>query len=352
MPCFAAPVVEPMAIAPVGVALDLALDGESAAQHVEELALAVALEPGDADELAGADLDVDRLAVRAQAHAARAEHRLAATLVGRACALAGAAGEPAGAGYQLDDLVGRPLAALERGDRLAGAHDGDAVSHLEDLVHAMGDEDDADALAAEPPDHLEQAIAGGDVERRGRLVEHQDPRPVKQRPHDAAGLPVAERELLGRAVEIEPAIEELIEELLGAGALLAGADPRAQQPFVAEPDVVDDRAGLGDQHLLEHRRDAVLAGRARRRQRAGRSALDLDLADVGRVDAGEDPHERALARAVLTDDRVDLAGQQLEGGVAQGLRLAERLPHAGDSNERRAGTVGVGDCRFRVRHVR
>ena len=45
---------------------DLALGGDAAAQRVEELVLAVALEPGNPDELAGRDLEVDRLPARSE----------------------------------------------------------------------------------------------------------------------------------------------------------------------------------------------------------------------------------------------------------------------------------------------
>ena len=39
-------------------------------------------------------------------------------------------------------------------------------------------------------------------------------------------------------------------------------------------------------------------------------AVDLDVALVGLVDAGQDLHQRRLARAVLTDQAVHLAGVQ------------------------------------------
>ena len=63
---------------------DLARDDVPAPQGLEELVLAVALEPGQADQLAGVDLEVDRPAVGAQPQAAHAQHRRAAA--GRALA--------------------------------------------------------------------------------------------------------------------------------------------------------------------------------------------------------------------------------------------------------------------------
>ena len=88
---------------------------------------------------------------------------------------------------------------VARRDRLARAHHRDAVADLLDLVHPVRDEDRARSLAREPADDREQPVARRDVERRGRLVEHEDLRPPDQRARDAARLPVAERELLDGA---------------------------------------------------------------------------------------------------------------------------------------------------------
>ena len=43
------------------------------------------------------------------------------------------------------------------------------------------------------------------------------------------------------------------------------------------------------------------------------------------MDAGQDLHERALPRAVLAHQRMDLAATQLQGAVLQRLGGAERL---------------------------
>ena len=63
-------------------------------------------------------------------------------------------------------------------------------------------------------------------------------------------------------------------------------------------------------------------------------ALELDLAGVRHVDAAQDLDHRRLAAAVLADERVDLAGAQLERGVADGLGRSERLGDVGDAQER------------------
>ena len=142
---------------------------------------------------------------------------------------------------------------------------------------------------------------------------------AQQRAHDAAGLPVAEREVLDRPWTGRPA---------GRGAPRSAALARRRfsragtlrPPGVvgAEPDVVQHRAGLGDEDLLEDRDDAVLL-RGSGAAQLDLGPVDLDRARVGRVHAAEDLHQRALARAVLADQRVDLARAQLERAVPERL---------------------------------
>src|SRR5581483_443351 len=188
-----------------------------------------------------------------------------------------------------------------------------------DLVHAVRDEHDPDAVAAQAPDDPEQPVAGGNIKRRGRLVQDQDAWAAEQRAHDAAGLPVAERQLFDRGVEAERATEQLAERLPGSGALLAYGDAGAQEPVRTQPDVVEHRPGLGDEHLLEDRDDARLYRCPRVAQRRQKAPSELDLAGVRRMHTTQDLHERALAGAVLADERVHLSRPQLERRPPKGL---------------------------------
>ena len=63
------------------------------------------------------------------------------------------------------------------------------------------------------------------------------------------------------------------------------------------------------------------------RDRAARPRLAVDQQPpaVGLVDAGEDLHERRLAGAVLADERVRLAGVELDRAVLERLHRAEAL---------------------------
>ena len=122
-----------------------------------------------------------------------------------------------------------------------------------------------------------------------------------------------------------------------AGEQLAGAAVRGGRVqhagggvLVAEVDVLGDGEAVDDVELLVHGRDAH-AERGDGGGDGGRLALPDDLAAVGLVRAGEDLDERRLARAVLPEDAVHLAGDDVEVDAAQGDDTRERL---GDARHR------------------
>ena len=71
-----------------------------------------------------------------------------------------------------------------------------------------------------------------------------------------------------------------------------------------------------------------------------RPAVDADLALVRPVEAGEDVHERALAGAVLAEQRVDLARPQVEVDVVVGEDAREALDDPGRLERGRASSRG------------
>ena len=68
-----------------------------------------------------------------------------------------------------------------------------------------------------------------------------------------------------------------------------------------------------------------------------RLAAQHDLALVRGVDAGEDLHQGALAGAVLADQSVDLARQQVEIDAVERGRAAEALGDAAEREDRLRG---------------
>ncbi len=176
----------------------------------------------------------------------------------------------------------------------------------------MADEDHGDAVGGELRHDRQQAVGLGMGERGRRLVHEDEPRIADQRPADGDDLALGDRQRVERRVEIERDAEPG-KHPFGLRPHLAPPDqPRAGAEDVAEGDV------LGDGHLRKQREvlpDDVMprAARGDRRHRFDPPAEIVHLgAGVGRVDAGDDLDQRALARAVLAGEAVHFAGQHFE----------------------------------------
>ncbi len=269
-----------------------------AGERAQEAVLTVALEPGEADELA-----------RAQLEPRGGEHDLRGRAMG---ALRRLRREVVAAGHQPHELVSGRRTALERRHGLTGPHDRAAIADLGDLVHPMRDEDHRGAGFGALPQELEQAVARGDVEGRGGLVEDEDARVAHQRAGEAARLPLAEGQPLRRRVERRRLAEERVEYLLRPPALLCGGDTAGEHAVGPHPDVLQHRARFDDKYLLEDGGDAGRRGAPRRAEVRHGLRFELERAGVGPVNAGEDLHERGLAGPVLADDAVHLTAAQLE----------------------------------------
>ena len=109
----------------------------------------------------------------------------------------------------------------------------------------------------------EEAVARGDVQRRRRLVEDEDPRVAHERACDAADLPHAERQRLDGRVERRRLAGQLGEHGGGALALDVLGHLAAEEPVDAHPDVLEHGLRTDDEHLLEHRHHAGVQRRSR-----------------------------------------------------------------------------------------
>ena len=94
--------------------------------------------------------------------------------------------------------------------------------------------------------------------------------------------------------------------------------------LAAHEDVLGDRQVGEERRLLVDDGDAGVAGVGRAVE-DDRLAVEQHLAGVRPVHAGEGLDQGRLARAVLAGERVRLAGEQLQGDVAQGPHGAEGL---------------------------
>ena len=129
---------------------------------------------------------------------------------------------------------------------------------------------------------------------------------------------------------------EVGEQLRGVAVHAAGVDHAEAARLAAEPDVLGDGARRQQVELLEHGGEAG-ALRLDRVAEADLLAGELDGAGVGLVDAGEHLHERRLAGAVLADQAVHLARQQVEVGLAEHHVPGEGLGDTADAQHRLGG---------------
>ena len=178
----------------------------------------------------------------------------------------------------------------------------------------MRDEDDRAAVPVEVEDPVDALALERCVADREDLVEQQDVgvqvrRDREAEPHEHPGRVGANRNV-DEVLELRER-DDLVEALADVRALQA--EDRAVEEDVLAPGEVGMEAGAE----LEQRADP---------------AADVDAA-VGRLDdPGDDPQQRALARAVAADERERAAGVDLERDVAE-------RPHVG-----RAGPAAQKDA--------
>ena len=103
------------------------------------------------------------------------------------------------------------------------------------------------------------------------------------------------------------ALRQPLDELLGAG-LPGGPDDLLEgRAGLAGRDVVADRAAKQEAVLQHH---AHVAAQMHLVQLADLVVVDADQAALGRIEALQQPHQRALAGAAAADDPDDLPGRR------------------------------------------
>ena len=145
-------------------------------------------------------------------------------------------------------------------------------------------------------------------------------------------------------VDVEPEIFQLRGGALGHPP--PGDDAEAIDRLTSEEDIFGDAQFRRDAELLMDHPDP---GGQRIARRAEMHVLSVDAhaPGVGGVDAGDDLHHRALARAVLAGQTMDLTGGEREVDAAKRLDAAERLRDARHFEQRHAElsrTVQMRNC--------
>ena len=222
----------------------------------------------------------------------------------------------------------------------AVAQDRRPVGELEDLVQAVRHVDHARAGLARLADQTEQQVDLVRRQRRRRLVEHEHPHVglvVVEGAGDGDGRPVDRSQDRHRAVDVE-VDRELLQQPLRLAPLRRPVDEHPTPLAVpeSEGDVLDGGELADDPERLVHELQTQPT-RLARQARAQLVAVDGDLrAGVGRVHAGQHLDQGRLARAVLSEQGVDLAGQHGHRHVGEGALTGERLREVADLDRRGA----------------
>ncbi len=177
---------------------------------------------------------------------------------------------------------------------LSIVEDGDAIRELQRLVLVMRHEDGRVAGAAmKLAQPGAQVLAHLGVERAEGLVEQQHPRLDGERARQRHALPLAARELRRKAAFEAGELHEL--QKLPDTPL----DLRRRRPFATWPrpepegDIVRDGEMAEQSVALEHHADPSLP----ERERIAVDTVEGDAPAIQRIEPGDQPQQRRLARA-------------------------------------------------------
>src|SRR4051812_36488845 len=235
-----------------------------------------------------------------------------------------------------DQLESRQRRGLALADQATISQNRDAIGDLVDLVEEMADEDDANAALGKLTHDAKQDLDLMAVEARGRLVPDQHARREIDGARDRGGM-------LGRYrinskrrgyVDVET---EIREQGFRAASHLAFTHDAEAHRLPVEEQVLRHREVRQQIDLLV---DGGNAGLNRRLGRAWRDlfAADPDDASIAREHAGDHLDQRGLAGAVLTEQRMDLAGAKREVDRLQRTHGAKALA---DPTHLQQGSSGI-----------
>ena len=217
--------------------------------------------------------------------------------------------------------------------------DGGPVRHLAQLIHAVGDEQNALSLfLGELVHHLKEPLDLFFAQGGGSLVQDQHIRVLVERLGDLHQLHLAQRQIAHHdpGIQIQP---DLLQKGLGLVVDLAEVDPPEPVPgLIGQEDVLRHGEVLDQGQLLEHRRDLVGLGIL------GTVDVDLlpfhvDVAAVPGGDAADDLDHGALSGAVFADEHMGLAPVALHLGVVECHDAAEPLADVSGLDQRDHGLL-------------
>ena len=222
----------------------------------------------------------------------------------------------------------RPRKLGDRGaaDEEAVAQHRDTVRDFVNLIDEMGDEHNGDAVRLQVPDNLEQERDLVGVEARRRLVEHQHPRVVLERPGDGDELLDGDRIGAERPLDVDVDVEAL-QALPRALSRPSPIDEPKPLRLAQQRQILGHRHGRDEVDLLIDRADPERL-RVARLADVDRAAVEPDFALVPLQGAGQDLDQGRFAGPVLAHERMDFAGLHLEVDAIERPDAGKRLRHA------------------------
>ena len=236
------------------------------------------------------------------------------------------------------ELVAGLLGARERAGRAAAVEHGEPVADRVGVAHVVGDEDDADALLAQPR-HVAQHHRGlPHPERRGRLVEDQHPGAEIDRPRDRQRLPLAARHGADRLLDVAHVDADLHHLVVRQSVAPRPCGTISNRPKLLTGSRTMKKLRITDisgTRPSPGRRSRCPIERVGRRAERDLLAFKQDLARGRDVVAGERADQRRFAGAVVAEQAMHLARQQRHRDVLERDDVAEMLGQAADFDDRR-----------------
>ena len=303
------------------------MDAAQARERFDQVRLAVALDPGDADDLAAAHAEAHmvhghRIVVPQHGEIANVEHDLA-----RGERLLVHLEHDGAPHHHFRQFVVGCLTRYPLAYYLAGAQHADAIGHLLDLMQLVGDEHQRLARIAQRLHDFEEL---GDLLRRqhgGRLVEDQHFGGTEEHLDNLDALLDADGQFLDDGVGID------LEAIFGVDR----ADLFAR---LGEIEIIEHSRRLDPEHDVfgdgEHRNQHEMlvdhadsgANRVAWSAELHRLAVDQDLALVGPIHPGQHVHHRRLAGAVFAEQAEHLSGANLQVDTGIGDDVTEAFGDA------------------------
>ncbi|MNX85707.1 hypothetical protein D3C86_1175570 [compost metagenome] len=257
--------------------------------------------------------------------------------------------------HHADDVITRHIGGSVSADIFAVAENRELVGDLEQLVHLMGDVDDADAALPEITNDAEEMLDLALRQRRCRLVHDENVGIVGNRLGDLDHLTACHRKLTNTGFRIEIDTQPLKQ---GLGAAIHFAVINEAQPvfrLAADPDVFRNRHVSHQVQFLMDHGDAVLQ-RIERGIETDRRAFQANFAVVRLVDAGENLHQRRFAGAILAHQRMHGAALEVELHIIERHDAGKFLAYAIRCEKKlriRHGSAGAhgGHCRWTDDHL-